>query len=100
MLVGLQIDAAALKNSMEVLKKKKKRKEKKRTAIRFSNFTSRYLSEEKKKKKLIPKNIFPLPTRTYCIAYRTLLNIMWQPGWEGSVTGNEYMHMYDRVPSR
>ena len=39
LLVGLQIDAAALKNSMEVLKKKKNR-----TAIRSSNFTSRYLS--------------------------------------------------------
>ena len=23
------------------------------------------------------------PTRTYCIAQRTPLNIMWQPGWEG-----------------
>ena len=24
------------------------------------------------------------PTRTYCIAHGTLLNVMWQPGWEGS----------------
>ena len=24
-----------------------------------------------------------LTTKTYCIAHRTLLNIMWQPGWEG-----------------
>ena len=23
-------------------------------------------------------------TRTCCIAHRTLLNVMWQPGWEGS----------------
>ena len=25
------------------------------------------------------------PTRTYCVAYRTLLNVMWQLGWEGSL---------------
>ena len=94
LLVGLQIDAAALKNSMEVLKKKK---------IELSLdlailLLGIYLKE--KKKKLIPKNIFFLPTRTYCIAYGTLLNIMWQTGWEGSVKGNEYVHMYDQVPSR
>ena len=27
-----------------------------------------------------------------------LLNVMWQPGWEGSLGENEYMHMYGRVP--
>ena len=34
------------------------------------------------------------PTRTYCIAQRTLLNIMCQPGWEGSLGENGYMYMY------
>ena len=34
------------------------------------------------------------PTRTYCIAQGTLLNVMWQPGWEGSLEENVYMYMY------
>ena len=25
----------------------------------------------------------------------TLLSVMWQPGWEGSLGDNGYMHMYD-----
>ena len=29
----------------------------------------------------MPKSL--KPTRTYCKAQRTLLNVMWQPGWEG-----------------
>ena len=88
LLVGLQIDAAALKNSMEVLKKKKIELPLDLAILLIGIYL-------KKKKKLIPKNIFFLPTRTYCIAYGTLLNIMWQTGWEGSVKGNEYMVMYD-----
>ena len=28
------------------------------------------------------------------IAHGTLLNIMWQPGWEGSLGENGYMGMY------
>ena len=88
LLVGLQIDAAALKNSMEVLKKKKIELPLDLAILLLGIYL-------KKKKKLIPKNIFFLPTRTYCIAYGTLLNIMWQTGWEGSVKGNEYMVMYD-----
>ena len=28
---------------------------------------------------------------TYCIAQGTLLNVMWQPGWEGSLGENVYM---------
>ena len=36
---------------------------------------------------------------TYCIAQGTLLNVMWQPGWEGSLGENEYMYMYGWVPS-
>ena len=31
--------------------------------------------------------------RTYCIAQECLLNVMWQPGWEGSLGQNKYMHM-------
>jgi len=33
------------------------------------------------------------PKRTYCIAQRTLLNVMCQPGWEGSLGENGYMYM-------
>ena len=52
---------------------------------------------------------FPLKTLTatfkmnhqqgLTIAHGTLLNVMWQPGWEGSLGENGYMHMYGRVPS-
>ena len=28
------------------------------------------------------------------IAQGTLLNVMWQPGWEGSLGENGYMYMY------
>ena len=35
---------------------------------------------------------------TYCIAHGithgTLLNVMWQPGWEASLGENGYMYMY------
>ena len=34
------------------------------------------------------------PTRTHCIAQGTLLNVMWQPGWEGNLGENGYMYMY------
>ena len=30
------------------------------------------------------------PTWVFCIAQRTLFNIMWQPGWEGSLGENGY----------
>ena len=33
-------------------------------------------------------------TRIYCIAQGTLLNIMWQPGWEGSLGENGYISVY------
>ena len=33
-------------------------------------------------------------TRIHCIAHGTLLNVMWQPGWEGSLGENGYMYMY------
>ena len=36
------------------------------------------------------------PTRTYCIAHRTLLSVMWQPAWERSL-GNRYRYMYGWV---
>ena len=31
---------------------------------------------------------------TNCIAQGTLLNVMWQPGWEGSLRENGYMCMH------
>ena len=34
------------------------------------------------------------PTRTYCIAQGTLLNVMWQSGCEVIVGENGYMYMY------
>ena len=40
-----------------------------------------------------------ISNRPYCIAWGTLLNVMWQPGWEGSLGENGYVHMYSRVPS-
>ena len=33
-------------------------------------------------------------TVSYCTAHRALLSVMWQPGWEGSLGENGYMHMY------
>ena len=33
-----------------------------------------------------------------CIAQRTLLNVMWQPGWKGSFGENGYMCPCGRVP--
>ena len=35
-----------------------------------------------------------ITNKDLCIAQGTLLNIMWQPGWEGSLGENEYMYMY------
>ena len=34
----------------------------------------------------------------YCTARGTLLNVIWQPGWEGSFGENGYMYMYGWVP--
>ena len=28
------------------------------------------------------------------VYHRKLLNVMWQPGWEGSLGENRYMYMY------
>ena len=33
--------------------------------------------------------------KTYGGAHRTLLNVLWQPGWEGSLAENGYMCMHD-----
>ena len=33
-------------------------------------------------------------TQTYCIAHGTLLSVMWQLGWEGSLGEKGYMYMY------
>ena len=38
------------------------------------------------------------PTRSYCIAQRTLLNVWGQPGWEGSLGEKGYMFVYGWVP--
>ena len=38
-------------------------------------------------------------TRTYGIAHRTLLSVMWQPGQEGSLGENWYICTYGWVPS-
>ena len=35
---------------------------------------------------------------SYYIAQGTLLDVMWQPGWEGSLGENGYMYMYVWVP--
>ena len=34
------------------------------------------------------------PTKTYCLAHGTLLNVMWQPGCEGHLGENGYMYTY------
>ena len=44
------------------------------------------------------KNII-LPTRTYCTAHGSLLSVMCQHGWEGSLGKNGCMYMYCSVPS-
>ena len=31
---------------------------------------------------------------TYCVTQGTLLPVMWQPGWEGSLEENGYMYVY------
>ena len=36
-------------------------------------------------------------TRTYCVAQGTLLNVTWQPGWEGSLGKNGSMYVYGWV---
>ena len=35
-----------------------------------------------------------ITTKTYCIAYGTLLNVMCQPVWEGGLGENGYIYMY------
>ena len=37
---------------------------------------------------------YTLLIRIYCIACRTLLNVMWKLGWEGNLGENGYMCMY------
>ena len=39
------------------------------------------------------------PTGTYHRAQGTLLNVMWQPGWEGSLGESGYIYVCGRVPS-
>ena len=33
-------------------------------------------------------------TRTYCVAQGTLLNVTWQPGWEGRMGENGYIYIW------
>ena len=33
-----------------------------------------------------------ITSRTYCVAQGTLLNVMWQTGWEGSLGENRYIY--------
>ena len=35
---------------------------------------------------------------TYCIAHGTLLNVMWQPGWEQSLGENGYICLPESLP--
>ena len=35
-----------------------------------------------------------ITSKDLLIIQRTLLNVMWQPGWEGSLGKNGYMSMY------
>ena len=35
---------------------------------------------------------------SYYVAQRSLLNVMWQPEWEGSLGENGHMNLYGRVP--
>ena len=35
-----------------------------------------------------------ITTKTYCRTQGILLNVMWQPGWEGSLEENGHMYMY------
>ena len=51
----------------------------------------------------LPISILPTFLRSrnleaYCAACGTLLNVMWQPGWEGSLGENRYRCMYGWVP--
>ena len=39
----------------------------------------------------------PFPVRLYCIAKGTLLNVVWQPGWEGGLGENGCRYMYGGV---
>ena len=33
-------------------------------------------------------------TMTYCVTHGTLFNVMWRPGWEGSLGKNGCMYVY------
>ena len=35
-----------------------------------------------------------ISNKALCMAQGALLNVMWQPGWEGSLGDNGYVHMY------
>ena len=35
-----------------------------------------------------------ITNKMYCTARRTLLNVMWQPGWGGHLGENGFLYMY------
>ena len=41
------------------------------------------------------ENKFTVTCTHYYTAHAALLNVTWQPRWEGSLGENEYMYMYD-----
>ena len=48
----------------------------------------------KKKQQQQQQKIKWITTRPCCIAQGTLLNVMWQPGWEGSLEEKRYPYVY------
>ena len=44
--------------------------------------------EKKGNRQFIKRNLNGKPTGSYCRAQETLLNVMWQPGWERSLGEN------------
>ena len=43
--------------------------------------------------------MFKMDNKHHCVAQETLFNVIWQPGWEGSLGENGYMYVYGRVSS-
>ena len=44
--------------------------------------------EKKRIMQFIKRNLNGKPTGSYCMVQETLLNVMWQPGWERSLGEN------------